>query len=166
MRPGVPWRLARFPAGFCHPWVLASSRGRSHRAFLPGCFPARRGTDFQPASSFSPEHLLPVAPVCVSAGPGQITPFPLLAGGRGEGSRSGERQGRRGHCRKTFCPQVTPVHIPAAPGEGRPSLMSSSCWKDCSGQRPGNRDTDRSRALSKDTGAQSRVSTNPGNSHH
>lgn len=37
--------------------------------------------DLHPASSFSPEHLLPVAPVCVSSGPGQINPFTLLAGG-------------------------------------------------------------------------------------
>lgn len=50
---------------------------------LPALFASQLGGeyDFRPASSFSPEHLLPVALVCISSGPGQITPFTLLAGG-------------------------------------------------------------------------------------
>lgn len=50
MRPGVPGRLAQFPAGFRHPWILASSRGQSHQAFLPCLFPSLEGnvTSYRP----------------------------------------------------------------------------------------------------------------------
>lgn len=140
---------------------------------LPALFASQLGgeCDLHPASSLFPEHHLPVAPVVSLQAQDKSLPSLCLLGGRGRG---GGRQGRIGHCRKPFCPQVTPCPHPSAPGEGWPLPESSSCWKDCSGQlvpppnlhRPGNGDADRRRALSIDIAAQSRVSTNHENSHH